>query len=101
IYRKRLRRKLDDYQKNVPPHVKAARLADYHRQKMGKSPQYKYGGWIEYIITTSGPEPIEYLRSPIDYDHYVEKQLKPIADGILPFIGLDFTQLSASQLGLF
>lgn len=101
IYRKRLRRKLDDYQKNVPPHVKAARLADYYHQQMGKSPQYKYGGWIEYIITTSGPEPLEYLKSPIDYDHYVEKQLKPIADGILPFIGLDFMQLSASQLGLF
>jgi DNA polymerase-2 len=101
IYRKRLRRKLDDYQKNVPPHVKAARLADHYRQKMGKPPQYKYGGWIEYIITTAGPEPIEYLKNPIDYDHYVEKQLKPIADGILPFIGLDFTQLSASQLGLF
>ncbi|MGR6839337.1 DNA polymerase II [Aliivibrio wodanis] len=101
IYRKRLRRKLADYQKNVPPHVKAARLADYYNQQLGKPLEYQYGGWIEYIITTSGPEPIKYLKSPIDYDHYVEKQLKPIADGILPFIGLDFTQLSASQLGLF
>lgn len=101
IYRKRLRRKLDDYQKNVPPHVKAARLADYYNQQIGREPQYQYGGWIEYVITTAGPEPIEYRRNPIDYDHYVEKQLKPIADGILPFIGLDFTQLSASQLGLF
>ncbi|KAB2824447.1 DNA polymerase II [Aliivibrio finisterrensis] len=101
IYRKRLRRKLDDYQKNVPPHVKAARLADYYNQQVGKPAQYQYGGWIEYVITTAGPEPIEYRKNPIDYDHYVEKQLKPIADGILPFIGLDFSELSASQLGLF
>ncbi|MEM1155980.1 MAG: DNA polymerase II, partial [Pseudomonadota bacterium] len=28
IYRKRLRRKLDDYQRNVPPHVQAARLCE-------------------------------------------------------------------------
>ena len=62
---------------------------------------YQQGGWIEYIITTSGPEPIEYRQNPIDYDHYVEKQLKPIAEGILPFVNLSFTELSASQLGLF
>ncbi|MCE7554812.1 DNA polymerase II [Aliivibrio fischeri] len=101
IYRKRLRRQLDEYQKNVPPHVKAARLADYRNQQIEKRPQYQYGGWIEYIITTAGPEPVEYINNPIDYDHYVEKQLKPIADGILPFIGLDFNELSNSQLGLF
>ncbi|MGN2672767.1 DNA polymerase II [Aliivibrio fischeri] len=101
IYRKRLRRQLDEYQKNVPPHVKAARLADYRNQQIGKRPQYQYGGWIEYVITTAGPEPVEYINNPIDYDHYVEKQLKPIADGILPFIGLDFNELSNSQLGLF
>jgi DNA polymerase-2 len=28
VYRKRIRRQLDHYVKNVPPHVKAARLAD-------------------------------------------------------------------------
>ncbi len=28
VYRKRLRRQLDDYQRNVPPHVRAARIAD-------------------------------------------------------------------------
>lgn len=101
IYRKRLRRQLDEYQKNVPPHVKAARIADTQNQKLGKPLMYQQGGWIEYIITTAGPEPIEYRQNPIDYDHYVEKQLKPIAEGILPFVNLSFTELSASQLGLF
>ncbi|MEX0633747.1 hypothetical protein M8494_24035 [Serratia ureilytica] len=34
VYRKRLRRKLDDYQRNVPPHARAARIADdYNRSQ--------------------------------------------------------------------
>jgi DNA polymerase-2 len=34
-------------------------------------------------MTTSGPEPLEVLRSRIDYEHYLSKQLQPIADSIL------------------
>ncbi|MDD1780616.1 DNA polymerase II [Enterovibrio sp. ZSDZ35] len=101
IYRKRLRRKLSDYEKNVPPHVKAARKADAYNEKLGRSLQYQHGGWIEYVITVNGPEPLEALESPYDYQHYVDKQLKPIADGILPFIGKRFDELSMPQLGLF
>ncbi|QUJ68730.1 DNA polymerase II [Photobacterium sp. GJ3] len=101
IYRKRLRRHLSEYQKNVPPHVRAARRADEVNQKLGRPLQYQTGGWIEYVITTSGPEPVEARQSPIDYDHYIDKQLKPIADGILPFIGKNFDDLIAPQLGLF
>ncbi|MBV7296905.1 DNA polymerase II [Enterovibrio paralichthyis] len=101
IYRKRLRRKLSDYEKNVPPHVKAARKADEVNKKLGRSLQYQHGGWIEYVITVNGPEPLEALESPYDYQHYVDKQLKPIADGILPFIGKNFDELSMPQLGLF
>ncbi len=42
-----------------------------------------------------------YRRSPMDYQHYIDKQLKPIADGILPFIGKEFDTLALPQLGLF
>jgi DNA polymerase-2 len=35
VYRKRLRRPLAEYQRNVPPHVRAARLADEHNLKLG------------------------------------------------------------------
>lgn len=101
IYRKRLRRKLSDYEKNVPPHVKAARKADERNKTLGRGLQYQHGGWIEYVITVNGPEPLEALGSPYDYQHYVDKQLKPIADGILPFIGKNFDALSLPQLGLF
>ncbi|WP_245391857.1 DNA polymerase II [Salinicola aestuarinus] len=101
IYRKRLRRKLDDYQRNVPPHVRAARLADAHNRELGRPLQYQRGGWIRYVITLAGPEPLEVRRSPIDYQHYVTRQLEPVADGILPFVNDDFSRLVDRQLGLF
>lgn len=101
VYRKRLRRRLDDYQRNVPPHVRAARLADEHNQRLDRPLQYQRGGWISYLITTSGPQPLERLLSPVDYEHYISRQLKPVADAILPFVGGEFERLVDGQLGLF
>ena len=100
-YRKRLRQALDKYVKNVPPHVKAARFADEKNQALGKPLQYQRKGWITYIITVNGPEAVEYQQSPIDYEHYIDKQIRPIAEGILPFVGVDFDTLISDQLGLF
>ncbi len=101
IYRKRIRRKLNLYVKNVPPHVKAARYADEQNEALGKPPKYQNKSWITYVITVNGPQPTEYLSSQIDYEHYVEKQIKPIAEGILPFIGLSFNNIASRQMGLF
>lgn len=89
VYRKRLRRKLSDYTRNVPPHVQAARKHS--------NPQH----WISYIITTNGPEPSDERVSPIDYQHYVEKQLEPAADGILYFLDTSFQQINSAQISLF
>ncbi len=101
IYRKRLRRSLGDYQRNVPPHVRAARLADQYNDLHERPRQYQNGGWISYVITVSGPEPLEARTAPIDYDHYVTRQLQPVADAILPFVQDDFSTLIGGQLGLF
>ena len=101
VYQKRLRRKLHEYQKNIPPQVRAAHMADEINEKLGRPLQYQNKGRIEYLITLNGPEPKEYLKSGIDYQHYIDKQLKPVAEAILPFIGLDFEQVSGQQLGLF
>lgn len=101
VYRKRLRRPLAEYERNVPPHVRAARLADEENQKRGRAPQYQNRGTIKYLWTTSGPEPVDYQRSPLDYDHYLTKQLQPVADGILSFLDDDFATLMTGQLGLF
>ena len=100
-YRKRIRRRLDDYQKNVPPHVQAARLADQKRLSEGKESRYHRGGWIQYVLTLNGPEPVEYQTSKLDYDLYVERQIEPIVDGILHFLGVSFSDITDDQLGLF
>ncbi len=101
VYRKRLRRPLGDYERNVPPHVRAARLADDYNRAQGRPLQYQDGGWIRYVITTAGPEPLETQRSPIDYEHYLARQLQPVADAILPFVGDDFAALTSRQQSLF
>ena len=72
IYRKALRKDVDSYTKTTPPHVKAARLL----KKIE-------GNIIEYYITTEGPQPLENVSAPLDYTHYIEKQVKPIADSVL------------------
>jgi DNA polymerase-2 len=89
VYRKRLRQPLESYRRNVPPHVQAAR-------KM-KNP----GRWISYVVTVNGPEPVSNRLSPADYQHYLDRQLKPVADGILQFIGGSFDRFSANQMALF
>jgi len=90
VYRKRLRKEVDQYVKNIPPQVKAARM-------IGTT-----GGYVEYIITKRGPVPIELDYSDIDYQHYIDKQLKPIADSILILLDLSFDEIVATtQLNFF
>lgn len=101
VLRKRLRRKLGDYIKNVPPHVQAARKAEAIRKERGLPSLYESGGWIEYVITVNGPEPRQYRLSAIDFDFYIEKQLQPIADSILGFRSSSMDEILNKQIGLF
>lgn len=90
IYRKRLRKDLTQYTKNVPPQVKAARM-------LGTS-----SSTIQYIITKRGPVPVELDHSDIDYQHYIDKQIKPIADSVLTIFGESFDSIVKSeQLSIF
>ena len=41
------------------------------------------------------------FAKPIDYDHYVTRQLQPVADAILPFVHSDFRRLVDGQMELF
>ena len=101
VIRKRLRRALDNYQKNVPPHAQAARKAEQIRAQKGVPSLYANGGWIEYLMTVNGPEVKQYRTSPIDYQFYIDKQLVPVADAILSFKSSSMQQLVDRQLGLF
>ena len=95
VYRKRLRRKLEDYQKNIPPHVQAARKA------VARGASFKRGSWVEYVITVSGPEPVTNIESGLDYQHYVERQLAPAADTILYFLDESLASITDQQLSMF
>jgi DNA polymerase II len=91
IYRKALRKPIEDYGKTTPPHVKAARLIPGRPGRM-----------IAYVMTTEGPQPVGHVTAPLDHEHYVEKQLRPIAEAILVHVGKNFDDIAGkgSQLGL-
>jgi len=92
IYRRSVRKELEQYTKITPPHVKAARKLKKLESNV-----------IEYYITTKGPEPIQALKNKIDYEHYIKKQIKPIADSILTFFNTNFEDLikGSKQTDLF
>ncbi|MBP0047720.1 DNA polymerase II [Marinobacterium sp. AK62] len=101
VYRRRIRQPLDAYTRNRPPHVRAAQQLEQQRRDEGLPPCYRVGDSVAYVMTVNGPEPAEKRRSPIDYQHYIDRQLLPVADSILPFIGESFAQLVAPQIDLF
>ncbi len=92
VYRKNLRKDTDDYTATTPPHVVAAR----------KSTQDS-GGLISYVITSAGPEPLDNVQSPLDREHYVVKQIKPVAEPVLATLGLDFERVigDSRQLDMY
>jgi DNA polymerase-2 len=85
VYVKRIRKgSLDRYTATTPPHIRAAR-------KAGGA----VGSVVRYVITGDGPEPVlpgRPLPAGIDRSHYVERVLRPVADGILPEIGQSFDE---------
>jgi DNA polymerase-2 len=79
VYRKNLRKVAADYTATTPPHVSAARKS---AQPPGKS--------ISYLMTVAGPEPLDNLQHPVDREHYIAKQIRPVAEPVLAALGLDF-----------
>ena len=92
VYRKQLRKRADEYTRTTPPHVAAAR----------KSGASKRGALISYVMTTAGAEPVDEVRHPVDREHYVQKQVRPVAEPVLEVLGLDFERAigDARQLDL-
>jgi len=93
VYRKAVRKPLDQYTRTTPPHVKAARKAGAGDARI-----------VRYVMTRAGPEPVDGLTASPDYDHYVTQQLQPLADAVLRFVpGVDFDEVAGlrRQLSLF
>ncbi|MFW6046205.1 MAG: DNA polymerase domain-containing protein [Candidatus Woesearchaeota archaeon] len=82
VYKKHLSKPLSEYKKTTPPHVKAARMLDELNTNV-----------VEYLMTVDGPQPKSMVKSSLDYDHYIEKQIKAVVDNILNSIGLNFNDI--------
>ena len=93
VYRKALRKSISDYTRSTPPHVKAAALLPPSEQR----------GLIRYLVTREGPQPEGRVSAPIDYDHYLERQLMPIASAFTEVLKTDLDALfgQGGQLWLF
>lgn len=79
VYRKNLRKSTDDYTTTTPPHVAAARKSTQPPERL-----------IKYVMTTAGAEPLDNVQHPLDREHYIDKQVKPVAEPVLTTLGLDF-----------
>jgi DNA polymerase-2 len=82
VYRKNLRKDADEYTATTPPHVVAARKSTQPLDRL-----------ISYVMTTAGAEPLDNVRHPLDREHYVLKQVKPVAEPVLSTLGLDFERV--------
>ena len=91
VYRKGLRKPAKDYTANTPPHVAAARKST------------ESGRVVAYLMTTAGPEPLDALQHDPDREHYLDKQVRPVAEPVLGVLGLDFDRVVGDdkQLSLF
>ncbi len=90
VYHKRLRKDPHDYSKNVSPQVRAARMLA------------RPGRDVRYIMTMHGPVPLERNPRDVDYRHYIERQLLPIADSLLNLTGTSFAaEMNLAQGTLF
>ena len=89
VYRKALRKPLASYTRSAPPHVKAAKLLS------------KPSGVIRYLMTVAGPQPVGHLTAPIDYHHYIKKQIQPIVKAIAEVCPFDILAAIEGQASLF
>ncbi|NKC00509.1 MAG: DNA polymerase II [Pseudomonadales bacterium] len=92
IYRKGLRKSVDTYTTNIPPHVQAVKKSSLPPPRV-----------VRYVVTEHGPElDAERTHSP-DREHYVQKQIRPVAEPVLEALGLNFAQVVGDdkQISLF
>ncbi|ADZ91386.1 DNA polymerase B region [Marinomonas mediterranea MMB-1] len=103
VYTKQLSRPISHYSKTIPPHVRAAIIIDSKRAELNQPLEYSHGRKrVSFYYQHSGVTPFENgdLITNADYDHYIEKQITPIADGILPFFGLSLAKILTKQIEL-
>ncbi len=94
IYSKKLSKPARDYTKQIPVHIRAVLALPVEEQNEIRE--------IEYYMTLRGPIPASLEPKDLDYAHYIEKQLKPIAADLLNLQGVRIEEiLEGDQLSLF
>jgi DNA polymerase-2 len=94
VYTKRLSKDPKEYTKNIPQHVKAALMIDHKGPYRLKE--------VSYVVTVTGAIPIQNNPQKPDYEQYIDKQIKPIAEQVLKFQDTNFDSIHlGDQLTLF
>lgn len=93
VYRRRLTRRAREY-KSPPPHVRAVMMLDPDGSQDLRE--------VAYVITPDGPVPMELDPKEIDYNHYIDKQIRSLANDVLAPSGDNFDAvMGGKQLDLF
>jgi DNA polymerase-2 len=83
VYRKRLSRPPESYTASTPPQVKAARALGWKGRR----------GTVEYVWTAAGAEPLSLPHQALDYRHYAQAQVLPVAKSIADAVGWNIDDL--------
>ena len=92
VYRKRRQKLVDELDAGLSPALRAEPLTGGRGRRSSV---------IEYVMTTHGPQPADARQSHIDHAHYLSRQLEPVCDVVLPFLGTSFEQIAGAQRRLF
>lgn len=86
----------EDWLRGIARDLSAGRLDDelVYRKRDGNEV-------AEVVMTSAGLEPVAKRTARLDYDHYVEKQLAPVCDVVLPFAGTSFARVAGAQTSMF
>jgi len=84
VYRKNLRKGAEAYTATTPPHVAAARKSPAGRRRVQRAE-------IDRVRDDDcGARAARQYPTSIDREHYVAKQIRPVAEPVLATLGLDF-----------
>lgn len=88
VYTKKITKPLELYTKTTPPHVRAAREVKNFDGRI-----------VKYVMTKGGPKHLSLITSEheLDYEHYIDKQLKGVSDDILDSLNLNFDKIMYSK----
>ena len=76
-----------------------------HRERCGRLPRMWWTLsqlWIVFVsfLFVFFLLPAAERRSPIDHEHYLQKQVRPVAEPMLALLGLDFDQVIGDRTQL-